>query len=163
MKRGTVLVLLLIATVSLFVSCQSTRNSDRESASHDGGYEEKESWTPQEGYEHLCSTKKFAFGGVGYAGVTSSGEFAFRAVLKSPHAAELFRDACIRATDEGKLYALCGLRKTDPEAYDHYVAEFHMETESVQTQSGCVIQNESMSTAVQNILDGTYDSYFTKR
>jgi hypothetical protein len=163
MKRGAVLFFLFITIVPLLFSCQGIRDSDSWLASGNGEFEVKEAWTPREGYEHLCTVKKFAFGGVGYAGMTSEGEFAFRAVLKSPKAAEIFRDACLRATDEGKLYALCGLRQTDREAYDHYVAMFRVETRKVRTQSGCMWSEKPMDTVVQEIVNGSYDSHFAKK
>ncbi len=160
MKRGAAFVFLFIAIVPLIFSC---KNPDWDSTSHNRGYEQSESWTPRDGYEHLCAIKKFAFGGVGYGGVTSYGELAFHAVLKSPKAAEIFRDACVQATDEGKLYALCGLRQTDREAYDHYVATFRTETKQVRTQSGCIVTDKPMSLVVQEIANGTYDSNFAEK
>jgi len=163
MKRGAVPIFLLIVVVPLLVSCRSAVDSEGAATPSDDQYEQRFDWTPRQGYQHLCSVKKFAFGGVGFAGITSDGEFAFRAVMLSPKAAELFRDGCVQATDEGKLYALCGLRQIDKEAYDHYVTTFRLRTNYVRTQSGCVMRDKPMSMVVGEIVDGNYDSNFAEK
>src|SRR6266576_3343418 len=49
--------------------------------------------TPQQAYEQLLSVGCFAFGGVGYAGVTSDGEKAYRAIAGGTSALALFAAA----------------------------------------------------------------------
>ena len=46
--------------------------------------------TPEHAYEQLLAVRCFAFGGVGYAGVTSGGEIAYRAIAGSTNAVALF-------------------------------------------------------------------------
>jgi len=156
MKRGKVSALLLIAVASSFISCQSTRSA------HDQK-DPRASWSTDEAYKQLIQTKCFAFGGVGFAGTTSNGEFALCAVLRSPNAANLFTAVCSEATDEGKLYALCGLRATDRNAFNHYVAALREKDGSATTMSGCIIDSKRISTIIQEIANGDYDSYVAKR
>src|SRR2546427_821043 len=61
--------------------------------------------TPQQAYEQLRSIKCFAFGGVGYAGTTSKGEVAFRAVAASTNGLQLLTTTLTNGTVEAKLYA----------------------------------------------------------
>src|SRR5215468_6557000 len=71
-------------------------------------------WSPREreGFQHLLVARRFSFGGVGIAGLTSTGESAFQAVLEGRNAAEIFKvilSPGTNVTEEGKLYALCGI------------------------------------------------------
>jgi hypothetical protein len=162
MKRGR-LFPLLVALASFSVSCRSTQNVDSPARSTKYESELRSQWSPREGYEHLVGIKRFAFGGVGFFGGTSNGEFAFCAILKSPKASDLFKDIYLQGTDEGKLYALCGLRVIDHDAFNHYFAIFRTENKRITTQSGCVIREEPAGEVIQRIVAGYYDSHFTER
>jgi hypothetical protein len=119
-----------------------------------------------EGYEYLIVARRFALGGVGIDGRTSTGEFAFRAVLRSRSAPEIFRlvlSPGAQATEEGKLYALCGIRAKDRAAFDGYAAILLSTNAEVATQSGCIAGHQKAADVVKRIADGAYDSRFTKR
>jgi hypothetical protein len=151
--RSTIPVVLLALLGFCSVSCRSTHNPIA-------------TWTPGEGFEYLLVARRFALGGVGYAEVTSTGEFAFRAVLRSPSAPEVFKlilSPGAQATEEGKLYALCGLRATDRAAFDHYAAVSVSTNAGVTTQSGCIVGHERAADVVKRIADGVYDSDFAER
>jgi hypothetical protein len=163
MKRGKVWSLLLMSATSFLASCQSDRHLYPGTPHAHVENHARSLWRAQEGYEHLLKTKIFAFGRIGYWGQTSDGEFAFRAVLKSPKAAELFKDIYLRATDEGKLYALCGLGRLDPNAFDHYAEILRSKESQVLSMSGDVGTYEPVGAVIQRIKDGIYDSYFAKR
>ena len=110
--------------------------------------------------------RRFALSGVGFAGNTSTGEFAFRAVLRSRSAPEVFRlvfSPGAQATEEGKLYALCGIRATDRSDFDSYAAILVGTNAEVTVQSGCIVYEERAAEVVKRIRDGAYDSHFTKR
>lgn len=146
-------VLLLALLGFCGVSCKST-------------HDPRTTWTPAEGYEYLIVARRFALGGVGIAGDTSTGEFAFRAVLRSRGAAEVFRlvfSPGAQATEEGKLYALCGLRATDRADFGEHAAILVSTNAEVITQSGCTIIHERAADVVKRIEDGAYDSSFLKR
>ncbi len=123
-------------------------------------------WTPQEGYEYLLGAQGFAFGGIGFAGQTSTGEFAFQAVLRSPGATEVFKLILApraQATGEGKLYALCGIRATDRDEFDQYAATIASTDAKVNTESGCMINEEKVADVVKRITDGDFDSGLKQR
>src|SRR6266568_1226803 len=74
--------------------------------------------TPQQAYEQLLSVRCFAFGGVGYAGVTSEGEKAYRAIASGTNALALFSAALTNGNAQAKLYALCGIRQFAPRTFE---------------------------------------------
>jgi hypothetical protein len=125
-------------------------------------------WTPREreGFQHLMAARRFSFGGVGIDGHTSTGEYAFRAVMQGRSAAEIFKvilSPGTVVTEEGKLYALCGIRATDRVSFDKYATILVSTNIVVATQSGCVILHEKAEDVVKRIGDGAYDSHFSKR
>ena len=146
--------LLLLALLSVCcVSCKSTRDPIA-------------NWSPREGFEYLIVARRFSLGGVGVAGDTSTGEYAFRAVLRSKSAAEIFKVVLspgAQATEEGKLYALCGIRATDRPAFEHYASMLAGTNAEVTTQSGCIVSGEPASSAIKRIADGVYDTYLVTR
>ena len=110
--------------------------------------------------------RRFALGGVGIDGRTSTGEFAFRAVLRSRSAPEIFGlvlSPGAQATEEGRLYALCGIRATDRSAFDTYANIMLSTNAEVATQSGCIAGHQRAADVVKRIADGAYDSHFSKR
>jgi hypothetical protein len=151
--RSTIPVLLLLVVGLCCSSCRSTHNPIA-------------TWTPREGFEYLIVARSFAFGGIGYDGRTSTGEYAFRAVLRAPDAPTLFKTILspgAQATEEGKLYALCGIRATDRSDFDSYADILVGTNAEVTVQSGCTVYEESATEVVKRIRDGDYDSQFTKR
>jgi hypothetical protein len=152
MRSPLPIFILLIAGLSC-VSCRST-------------HDPRASWSPQEGYEYLIVARRFALGGVGVAGDTSTGEYAFRAVLRSRGASQVFKlifSPGAQATDEGKLYALCGIRATHRADFDSCAAVLVSTNPEVTTQSGCSSIQEKAGDVVKRIGAGTYDVYFSKR
>ena len=148
--RSTVPILLFLFVGCCGLSCRST-------------HDPRATWTPGEGYEYLIVARRFALGGVGVAGDTSTGEFAFRAALRSRTPPELFRLVFSQGTEEGKLYALCGIRARDRAAFGRYAAMMVSTNAEVTTHSGCTVRHERAADVVKRIADGAYDSHFTTR
>ena len=151
--RSTVPILILAIVGLCCVSCRST-------------HDPRASWSPHEGYEYLIVARHFALGGAGVAGDTSTGEYAFRAVLRSRGAPEVFKVIFlpgVDATEEGKLYALCGIRATDRVDFDRYATALVSTNPEVTTVAGCSIFQEKAGDVVKRIGSGTYDVYFSKR
>ncbi len=149
-------ILFLIATTG----CVSSRTTS------DPRVDIRVSWTSQEGYEYLLVAQDFAFGGIGIAGQTSTGEYAFHAVLRSLGAAEVFKlmlSPGAHATEEGKLYALCGIRATDPAEFNQYAATVASTDAKVNTESGCMIDEEKVAEVVKRIANGGYDFHLKQR
>jgi hypothetical protein len=124
--------------------------------------EPRKSWSSQEGEEHILGIREFAFGDIGSTRAISDGEYAFRAILRSPAAPELFRSAYSQATMEGQLYILCGIRVTSRGSFDDYASPLLKDTRNVTTISGDVVKQEPIAEVVKRIADGAYDSYFPK-
>jgi hypothetical protein len=151
--RSAIPVFIFLLLASCCVSCRSTSDP-------------RKTWTPAEGYEYLIVSRRFALGGVGITGDTSTGEFAFQAVLRSQSAAEVFKVVLspgARATEEGKLYALCGIRATDRVAFDRYAVIVASANAEVTTQSGCIVGHERAADVIKRMADGVYDSYCSKQ
>lgn len=143
----SVLLLLIVGLPCL--SCRSTRDP-------------REGWTPHEGYEYLIVARQFAFGGVGISGATSTGEFAFRAVLRSRDSAQIFKLVFSQGAEEGKLYALCGIRAAHLAAFDSYAKLIVSTNAEVTTMTGCIVGHEKAADVVKRITDGDYDSHFSR-
>jgi len=148
--RGAPPILLLLIAGLLCLSCRSVPAP-------------KESWTPHQGYEYLIVARQFAFGGVGVAGHTSTGEVAFQAVLHSRDPAQIFKAVFLQGTEEGKLYALCGIRATDRPAFDRYAKLLVSTNAEVTTMRGCIIGHEKAADVVKRISEGSYDFYCSTR
>jgi hypothetical protein len=107
--------------------------------------------------KELSETPLFAFGGIGYAGIISKGEVAFRNVLDSDSAVGDFREILKAGSPQGQCYALVGLRIKDRPAFDEEVKRFLSSKQQVQTGAGCMISAQSMASVAGNIQKGNYD------
>ena len=101
--------------------------------------------------------RRFAFGGVGVAGQTSTGEFAFQAVLRDRSARQLFKAVYLQGTGEGKLYALCGIRVKDLNGFERFASPLVSTNAEVTTQSGCTVRHERAADVLKRIREGFYD------
>ena len=118
--------------------------------------------TPEQAYEQLLSVRCFAFGGVGYAGVTSEGEKAYRAIAGGTNALALFSAVLTNGNAPAKLYALCGIRQLSPRAFDTHAKPLLIANPQVETMSGCMMSHEFFTNVVARIASGMYDVYFKK-
>jgi hypothetical protein len=161
-KGGISILAFLLAALALSTtSCESRRHAQKMLPPVDP-LEPQKSWSSEEGMEHLIGARSFAFG-TNIDGMTSDGEYAFRAIFKSPEAPTLFKTAYAQATAEGQLYALCGIRVMDRSSFADYASPLRSETREVTTISGCIATNEPIASVVQRIAGGGYDQYFTNR
>jgi hypothetical protein len=78
----------------------------------------------KEAYRTLLKTELFAFGGTDVSGVRSSGEDAFRVLIKEKKAVSAFRNLNEKAAPEGALYALLGLRALKCECFNDEFQKF---------------------------------------
>jgi hypothetical protein len=151
--RSGIPAVLLVLLGCCCVSCRSTHDPIA-------------TWTPGEGFEYLIVARRFSLGGTGIDGRTSTGEYAFRAVLRGRNPPEIFKiilSPGAQATEEGKLYALCGIRATDRSAFDRYATILVSTNAEVIIQSGCIVAHAKAAEVVKRIGDGAYDSHFSKR
>ncbi len=102
--------------------------------------------------------RTFAFGGVGYAGVTSEGEKYFFTVLTSAGAkgfAELFE----RGDAQAKAYALTGLRWLSDTRYERLRDAFVAAGGNVQMAQGCLFGEFEASEIAARIDRRTWDDH----
>ena len=118
--------------------------------------------TPQQAYVQLLSVGFFAFGGVGYAGITSEGEKAYRAIAGGTNALALFSAVLTNGNSAAKLYALCGIRQLSPRTFDTHAKAIRMANPQVETMSGCMAMNEYATNVVARIASGSYDIQIKK-
>lgn len=89
-------------------------------------------------YDHLLSAESFAGPAVGIAGTEPDESKAVRLLAASRNGGTAFKYLLIRGTTAGKLYALAGLRHTNPSFFQIVVQPFRIWPGEVQTISGCV-------------------------
>ena len=119
--------------------------------------------SPEQAYQQLLSVGRFAFGGVGYAGTTSEGEIAYRAIAASTNALQLFSAALTNGNPQAKLYALCGIRGIAPREFAEHARVVMDSTPQVQTMQGCIVDREATSNVVARIASGSYDLYIKRQ
>ena len=100
---------------------------------------------------------KFAFGGIGAAGIISKGESALRTILDQPDAATQLEKMLPHATDAGRLYILVGLRMRDRSAYKRAFDLYSQHDSTVETVRGCMISKESFKAVIREIDRGNFD------
>jgi hypothetical protein len=101
---------------------------------------------------------KFAFGGIGAAGIMSDGERALRAILGEPDAVAQLERMLPHATDAGRLYILVGLHVRDQPAYKRAFHSCSQHDGTVETVHGCMIGRESFQALLRKIDRGEFDA-----
>jgi hypothetical protein len=106
----------------------------------------------------LSTVERFAFGGTGYAGVTSKGELDFKVVLSQPRPAALtaFERLFATGNPQGKSYALSGVKKLNPEKFKELLASASASTEQVEVMRGCIVSHESLREVAKQIDRGEF-------
>jgi len=101
--------------------------------------------------ERLAKIDRFAFGGIGYAGVTSQGEKDYKLVLSRPSAMADFERLLLIGNPQAKSYALVGIRALNPSRYKELSPSFRDSKGEVVTQSGCIELHESPATVLKHM------------
>lgn len=99
----------------------------------------------------LATVDRFAFGGIGVAGVTSQGERDYELLLSRPSALALFEELYREGNLQGKSYALVGIHRLDPAQFKELAAPLHGSIDEVITQSGCIVGREPFREVVRRI------------
>jgi len=116
-----------------------------------------EQQTLQQAYQHLLTVRRFALGGIGFAGTISDGERAFQTVAASTNALELFRAVLKNGSAEGQMYALCGIHRLAPQSFSSHARSLADAESRIRTMSGCLLSEERSSNIVARIAAGSYD------
>jgi len=115
--------------------------------------------TPDSVLDRLSKVRVFAFGGVGFAGVTSKGQADYRIIFRRPSALNDFQKLLAFGTPEARLYALAGIRAKDPKGFGKIAQSFRQSKEDVRTQSGCIVQGEQFAVVLKRIEAGDYAAF----
>src|SRR5512133_2077997 len=95
----------------------------------------------------LATVQTFAFGAVGYAGVTPKGETDFKFLASQPHsvAVAAFEKVYASGNPQGKSYALAGMKKLNQSRFKELLATTHSSSEQVEVIRGCIMSHETLS------------------
>jgi hypothetical protein len=107
-------------------------------------------------FERLAQVEIFAFGGVGFAGVTSSGENDYRDILARPSALGDFEKLYSSGNPQAKCYALVGIRKLSLQRFKELANSLHSSKEHVATMQGCIARQQFLGDIVKQIESGNY-------
>ena len=107
-------------------------------------------------FERLAKVERFAFGPVGFAGVTSSGEEDYRAILARPSAMADFERLLSSGNLQAKCYALVGIRKLSPQRFKELARSLRSSKEQVATMQGCIIFRVVLGDVIKQIDAGKY-------
>lgn len=112
----------------------------------------------------LAQAKMFAFGGVGVAGTPSDGQLLFNRVMASSDALDHFRGLVKNGDPAGRLYALCGLKALDKDAYAAAASTMMADSgATVEAVAGCQISHPTVPSVVAQIKNGEFDKYLGKK
>lgn len=100
-------------------------------------------------YDLLTKAKWFAGPAVGIAGVEPAESKALRALASRPDGGRAFKYLLFTGTTAGKMYALVGLRHTNPLFFKIAVQPFRVLPGDVETFFGCVIQSVEVRELVE--------------
>ena len=100
-------------------------------------------------YETVRSAPRFAIGGVGVAGVTSSEELAMRKLRDNQHGGQELRKLLREATPAGQMYALFALRQINARDYEELAEPYRHSSAVITRVDGCIIHPEVISQTVE--------------
>jgi hypothetical protein len=103
----------------------------------------------------LLKTNTLTTESVGAGGKIPAHAYALRTLLRQPDARDAFLDLLSRARyPAGEMWALCGLRLTDPEAFEERVGPFLDSRDAVNTQFGCIGMERPVKQVAEHIRRG---------
>ncbi|MGA7684229.1 MAG: hypothetical protein WCA58_04380 [Terriglobales bacterium] len=106
--------------------------------------------------DRLTKVEIFAFGPIGYAGITSQGEKDYKLILARPSAAADLERLLSAGNAQGKSYALVGIRTINPHRFKELSGSLRDSKVDVTTESGCIVSHESLGSVLQRIEAGGY-------
>lgn len=108
--------------------------------------------------KRLLAVGRFAFGGVGFAGVISEGETDFKFILSqpSPDALALLARLYADGNPQAKAYALAGIKKLNRKRYRELLTGAKASMDQVYVMRGCVITREPLRQVAKEIDSGRF-------
>ena len=113
--------------------------------------------------KRFAKTAVFAFGGVGFAGITSEGEKEFHVIMALPTAAEDFEKIYAIGNPEARSYALVAIRELNRARFKELITSLNGSPQQVVTMEGCIMQRRTLAKIAQDIDSGQYDSWLKLR
>ena len=107
-------------------------------------------------FERLAKVDRFAFGGIGDAGITSQGEKDYKLILARPSALADFEKLLPAGNPQAKSYALLGIRALNPDRFKELSRKLRESKIEVVTQSGCIEYQEPLEIVLKHIEAGEY-------
>ena len=101
-------------------------------------------------YQTLRHAKYFASRAVGFGAVEPPEARAFVALARSRHGSTAFKYLLLQGSVAAKVYALVGLRRTNPIFFRVAVQPFRVWPGEVVTFFGCIISSERVETVVES-------------
>jgi hypothetical protein len=100
----------------------------------------------------------FGIGPMGIAGQPPAAENHLRELVKQPHARErLVKVLRTSTTEEGRMYALLGLKQVDPKEFQQRSKAYATKTNAVSVSiGGCLVSQQAVSNVVAEIKSGHY-------
>jgi hypothetical protein len=93
-------------------------------------------------FERLAKVDRFAFGGIGYAGVISQGEKDYKVIFSRPSAMADFERLLLVGNSQAKGYALVGIRALGPSRFKELSHSMRDSKEGLLTEKGCIVSHE---------------------
>lgn len=117
----------------------------------------------EEAYSTLVQATCFSYGGLGYSGTTIDDRYAaFYTLYSSSDALNYFKGMEKEGTNEGKLFALCGLYLLDKEYYNSVAEKYLSREEPVMYQSGCLRWEDKLCDIIKSDIETGYAPEFLK-
>jgi hypothetical protein len=101
-------------------------------------------------YRTLANAPYFASPAVGFLAAEPDEAKAFVGIAKARWGGTVFKYVLLRGTIAGKVYALAGLRRTNPRFFWVAVQPFRMWSGEVTTFFGCVMSHETVSSVISS-------------
>lgn len=101
----------------------------------------------------------FAFGGVGYAGITSRGEKDYRLIFSRTTAEADFERLFAVGNAQARAYALVGIHTLDPKRFKQISQPYRDSSEDITTQRGCIVMHESFRAVLKRIETNEFSLY----
>jgi hypothetical protein len=106
--------------------------------------------------DRLAKVEIFAFGPVGYAGVTSLGEKDYQLIVSRPSAVADFERLLSVGNAQGKSYALVGIHALNPNHFKELSSSLRDSKVDVTIENGCIVSHESLSSVLKRVEAGEY-------
>lgn len=104
----------------------------------------------------LAHVDHFAFGGVGFAGVTSQGEKDYRLILARPSALADFEKLFEAGNIQAKCYALIAIHDLDQRKFAELSLPLRQSKDKVKVMSGCIVSQQALSSVIARVDAGVF-------